>query len=51
MHSARDKIVVSVFNNKNENGVYLPLYHKAYDKERISSIEKIQDMIHALIKE
>ena len=25
MHSARDKIVVSVFNNKNENGVYLPV--------------------------
>jgi hypothetical protein len=50
LNSGNNHIVVQLFEKK-ENGVYLPLYHKAYDKERIASVTKMQDMIHALIKD
>lgn len=44
-----DQIEVQLFEKTN-SGNYIPLYHRSYDKERISSVAKIQSMITDLIQ-
>ena len=36
---------------KRPNGAYIPLFHRGYDKERISSVANIQSMLNDLIKD
>lgn len=43
-----NQIEVQLFEKKN-SGNYIPLYHRSYDGDRISSVTKIQDMIKDLI--
>jgi hypothetical protein len=49
LNTGSNHIGIQLFEKK-ENGRYIPLYHRGYDKERISSVAKIQDMINNLIK-
>lgn len=42
------QIEVQLFE-KNSGGNYIPLYHRSYDMERISSVKNIQTMINDLI--
>ena len=50
LNTGSNHIDVQLFE-KRENGAYLPLFHRGYDKERISSVAKMQDMINDLIKD
>ena len=50
LNTGSNHIEVQLFEQK-DNGTYLPLYHRGYDKERISSVAKMQDMINDLIKD
>ena len=45
-----NQIEIQLFEKSN-SGNYIPLYHRSYDGERISSVTKIQDMIKDLIKD
>lgn len=42
------QIEVQLFEKAN-SGNYIPLYHRSYDMERISSVKNIQSMINDLI--
>jgi hypothetical protein len=37
-------------SEKRPNGAYITLFHRGYDKERISSVANIQSMLNDLIK-
>ena len=50
LNAKHNHIEVQLFEKK-DNGSYLPIYHRGYDKERISSVAKMQDMIYDLIKD
>lgn len=49
LNHGSNHIDVQLFE-KRPNGSYIPLFHRGYDKERISSVAKIQDMLNDLIK-
>ena len=49
LNTGSNHIDVQLFE-KRPNGSYIPLFHRGYDKERISSVAKIQDMLNDLIK-
>ena len=49
LNTGSNHIEVQLFEQR-PNGTYIPLYHRAYDKERISSVANIQSMINDLIK-
>jgi hypothetical protein len=49
LNNGSNHIEVQLFE-KRPNGSYLPLFHKGYDKERISSVVNIQSMLNDLIK-
>ena len=50
LNTGSNHIEVQLFEQR-PNGTYIPLYHRGYDKERISSVAKMQDMINDLIKD
>ena len=50
LNTGSNHIEVQLFEQR-PNGTYISLYHRAYDKERISSVAKIQDMLNDLIKD
>jgi len=50
LNNGNNHIDVQLFE-KRPNGSYIPLYHRGYDKERISSVANIQNMIYDLIKD
>jgi len=49
LNNGSNHIEVQLFE-KRPNGSYLPLFHRGYDKERISSVVNIQSMLNDLIK-
>ena len=49
LNNGNNHIIVQLFE-KRPNGVHIPLFHRGYDKERISSVANIQSMINDLIK-
>ena len=49
LNTGSNHIDVQLFE-KRPNGAYLPLFHRGYDKERISSVANIQSMLNDLIK-
>ena len=49
LNNGSNHIEVQLFE-KRPNGAYLPLFHRSYDKERISSVANIQSMLNDLIK-
>ena len=50
LNTGSNHIGIQLFEQR-PNGTYISLYHRAYDKERISSVAKMQDMINDLIKD
>ena len=50
LNTGSNHIGIQLFEQR-PNGTYIPLYHRAYDKERISSVANIQSMINDLIKD
>jgi hypothetical protein len=49
LNTGSNHIGIQLFEKK-PNGAYIPLFHRGYDKERISSVANIQSMLNDLIK-
>jgi hypothetical protein len=49
LNTGSNHIGIQLFE-KRPNGAYIPLFHRGYDKERISSVANIQSMLNDLIK-
>ena len=49
LNTGSNHIGIQLFEQR-PNGTYIPLFHRGYDKERISSVANIQSMLNDLIK-
>ena len=49
VNTGSNHIGIQLFEQR-PNGTYIPLFHRGYDKERISSVANIQSMLNDLIK-
>ena len=49
LNTGSNHIGIQLFS-KLSTGAYIPLFHRGYDKERISSVANIQSMLNDLIK-